>query len=220
MPRRTATGDHPARTRNTVPPPKPGRPRSEKARNAILDAAVDLLLTRELAAVSMDALADRAGVSKATIYRWWATKETLALDALYHEWATAGELPPATGSLRNDLYALLGPWVDEIKSRPYDAVIATLFAKTRTDPQFAQDYLERLVEPRRARARVVFIRAHERGEIAEGVDIEVAIDLIYGPLYLRLLQGHAPLSRGVVGRVIDVVLDGVLARAEKETSHG
>ena len=77
-----------------------GRPRSEKAHKAILDAAAELLLARGLSAVSMDAVAERAGVSKATIYRWWPTKETLALDALYTEWATVGPSPRDTGSLK------------------------------------------------------------------------------------------------------------------------
>ena len=72
----------------TAQAPPRGRPRSEKARKAILAAAAELLLARGLSAVSMDAVAERAGVSKATIYRWWPTKETLALDALYTEWAT------------------------------------------------------------------------------------------------------------------------------------
>jgi AcrR family transcriptional regulator len=66
--------------------PRRGRPRSERASDAIFDAAAELLLEHGLDAVSMDAVAERAGVSKATIYRWWPTKETLALDALYHEW--------------------------------------------------------------------------------------------------------------------------------------
>ena len=73
----------------TAEAPQRGRPRSERARKAILEAAAELLLARGLSAVSMDAVAERAGVSKATIYRWWATKETLALDALYTEWAAA-----------------------------------------------------------------------------------------------------------------------------------
>src|SRR5450432_1993426 len=85
-----------------APVPQRGRPRSEKASQAILDAAADLLLENGLAAVSMDAVAARAGVSKATIYRWWPTKETLALDALYHEWAAVPP-PRDTGSLRGDL---------------------------------------------------------------------------------------------------------------------
>src|ERR1700686_2372622 len=95
----------------TVEAPRRGRPRSEKAREAILAAAAELLLARGLAAVNMDAVAQQAGVSKATIYRWWPTKETLALDALYHEWTAAR--PPARepGSLRGDLLSLLRPWV-------------------------------------------------------------------------------------------------------------
>src|SRR6476659_4652800 len=86
-----------------------GRPRSEQASNAILTAAAELLLEHGLAAINMDAVAARAGVSKATIYRWWPTKETLALDALYHEWDTARPELQDTGSLRADLLALLGP---------------------------------------------------------------------------------------------------------------
>src|ERR1700704_255725 len=91
----------------TAEPPRRGRPRSEKARVAILEAAAELLLARGLSAVSMDAVAERAGVSKATIYRWWPTKETLALDALYTEWAAAGPHPRDTGSLRRALLCLL-----------------------------------------------------------------------------------------------------------------
>ena len=91
----------------TTPGRLRGRPRSETARTAILDAAAELLLTHGLPAVSMDAVAQRAGVSKATIYRWWPTKETLALDALYTEWAAARPAPRDTGSLRGDLLSLL-----------------------------------------------------------------------------------------------------------------
>src|SRR6266498_1706017 len=83
--------------------PKRGRPRSEQARESILHAAAELLLKRGLDAVSMDAVAEHAGVSKATIYRWWPTKETLALDALYTEWAERSPATQDTGSLRGDL---------------------------------------------------------------------------------------------------------------------
>src|ERR1039458_1340509 len=89
--------------------PTRGRPRSERARKAILEAAAELLLARGLSAVSMDAVAEQAGVSKATIYRWWPTKETLALDALYTEWAAARPYPRDTGSLRGDLLSLFRP---------------------------------------------------------------------------------------------------------------
>jgi AcrR family transcriptional regulator len=188
--------------------PQRGRPRDEKGHHAILEAAAELLLDQGLAAVSMDAVATRAGVSKATIYRWWPTKETLALDALYHEWAA---VPPVrdTGSLRGDLLSLLRPWARLARSRPYGRVIAALAAEARTDPAFAIQYRARFIEPRRDQARAVFRRAIDRGEIPAGTKTEVAIDLLYGPLYHRLLHGHAPLSDQFVRDVIDTALGGI-----------
>ena len=193
----------------TAETPQRGRPRSERARKAILEAASELLLARGLSAVSMDAVAERAGVSKATIYRWWPTKETLALDALYTEWAAARPHPRDTGSLRGDLLSLLRPWARLAGSRPYGRVVAALLTEAQTDPVFAAEYRERFVEPRRQQARDIFRRAIERGEIPADTKVEVALDLLYGPLYHRLLQGHAPLSDRFVLEVIDMVLDGV-----------
>ena len=189
-------------------PLRRGRPRSEKARGAILEAAAELLLERGLTAVSMDAVAARAGVSKATIYRWWPTKETLALDALHHEWAGG---PPArdTGSLRGDLLSLLRPWARLAGRRPYGRVIAALLTEAQTDPAFAREYQERFVQPRRDQARAVFRRAIERGEIPADTKVEVALDLLYGPIYHRLLHGHAPLNDRFVRDVIDTALDGI-----------
>jgi AcrR family transcriptional regulator len=188
--------------------PQRGRPRSEKARQAILGSAAELLLEKGLAAVSMDAVAGRAGVSKATIYRWWPTKQTLALDALYHEWA--GVPPPRdTGSLRGDLLSLLRPWVRLAGQRPYGRAIAALVTEAQTDPAFAREYRERFVEPRRDQARAIFRRAIERGEIPAGTKIEVALDLLYGPVYHRLLHGHAPLNDRFIRDVIDTALGGI-----------
>ena len=190
--------------------PQRGRPRSEKAHKAILDAAAELLLARGLSAVSMDAVAGRAGVSKATIYRWWPTKETLALDALYTEWAAVRPYPRDTGSLRGDLLSLLRPWVRLASSRPYGRVIAALLTESQTDPVFAAEYRKRFVEPRRDQARAVFRRAIERGEIPADTKVEVALDLLYGALYHRLLHGHAPLSERFAREVIDMVLGGIV----------
>jgi len=186
-----------------------GRPRSEKARKAILGAAAELLLARGLSAVSMDAVAERAGVSKATIYRWWPTKETLALDALYTEWDTTRPSPRDTGSLRGDLLAMMRPWARLATSRPYGRVLAALITEAQTDPVFAAVYRQRLLEPRRDQARAVFLRAIERGEIPADTKVEVALDLLYGPLYHRLLHGHAPLNDRFTQDVIDMALNGI-----------
>jgi AcrR family transcriptional regulator len=191
------------------PPKTRGRPRSEPARQAILAAATDLLLARGLSAVSMDAIAERAGVSKATIYRWWPTKETLALDALHAQLTAPAEEPPDTGTLRGDLLALLLSWVERVRGRPYGRVIGAFVTEAATDPKFRELYLERYLEPRRAQARVVFARAIARGEIPASVDVEAAIDLLYGPLYHRLLHGHAPLTREFVEYVVAVVAGGL-----------
>ncbi len=198
----------------TQAPPR-GRPRSEKAHKAILAAAAELLLARGLAAVSMDAVAERAGVSKATIYRWWPTKETLALDALYTEWANIQPDPRDTGSLRGDLLALLRPWARLVRSRPYARVIAALLTEVHTDPEFAAEYHRRLVEPRRDQTRAVFRRAIERGEIPASTNIEVAVDLVYGPLWHRLLHGHAPLTDRFTQDVVEMALNGIQQASDR-----
>jgi AcrR family transcriptional regulator len=188
-----------------------GRPRSEKARRAILQAAADLLLDQGGARVSMDAVADRAGVSKATIYRWWPSKEHLALEALV-DWASAGTPPSDTGSLRGDLLALVRPWVREIRRRKFGRVIAALIAEAQSDPRFAADYRRHYVEERREPMQAAFMRAIDRGEAPADLDIDVALDLVYGALYHRLLHGHAPLTDRFAQDVVDLVLNGILDR--------
>jgi AcrR family transcriptional regulator len=195
--------------------PRRGRPRSKKARESILHAAADLLLTRGLGAVSMDAIAEHAEVSKATIYRWWPTKEALALDALYNQWAEPTAEPTDTGSILGDLLALLRPWAKVVRTRPYAPVIGTFITKAHTDPSFAAEYVARVVMPRRDRARSVFVRAIDRGEIPTGVDVDVALDLLYGALYHRLLHGHARLTDRFVADVVDMTLHGVAGSANQ-----
>jgi AcrR family transcriptional regulator len=186
-----------------------GRPRSEKARTAILEAATALLLEQGLETVSMDEVAERAGVSKATIYRWWPSKQTLALDALYHEWDTTRSSPRNTGTLRGDLLALLRPWIRRVRARPYGRVVAALISEVHTDTEFAKEYHERFVEPRREPARALLRRAIGRGELPPDLDVELTLDLLYGPLYHRLLHRHAPLNDRFAQDVIDTTLAGL-----------
>jgi AcrR family transcriptional regulator len=186
-----------------------GRPRSETAHKAVLAAAAELLLDRGLPGVSMDAVAERAGVSKATIYRWWPTKETLALDMLYNEWTKVTPQQYESGSLRLDLLALLHAWSRLASGRPYGRVVAALLMEGQTDPAFAAEYQRRMVEPRRDQARAIFGHAIERGEIPADTKVEVAIDLLYGALYHRLLHGHAPLDDQFVEDIVELTLPGV-----------
>jgi len=165
-------------------------------------------MERRLGAISMDAVAERAGVSKATIYRWWPTKETLALDAIYDAWASVAPAKD-TGTLRGDLLSLLRPWARLAASRPYGRVIAALLTEAQSDPVFAAAYRERFVHPRREQGRVILQRAIERGEIPADTNVEVALDLLYGPMYHRMLHGHAPLNDRFVREVIDMALGGI-----------
>ena len=186
--------------------PRRGRPRSEPARQGILDATSELLLEQGLAGASMDAVAERAGVSKATIYRWWPSKEALALDALYRAWSAAEPPQPDTGSLRGDLRAIILPWARRLRERPYGRAIAAFITEAQTNPVFEKEYGTRFIEPRRRQGRAAFARAAARGEIPSETDVEFALDMLYGPIYHRLLHRHAPLTGRFAGAVVDAVL--------------
>jgi AcrR family transcriptional regulator len=188
----------------------PGRPRSEKARTAILAAAMERLLDEGLHAMSMDDVARDAGVSKATIYRWWPSKERLALDSLSTEWAAT---PPAeqrrTDSLREDLLTRFRPWLRQLRRRPYGRVVAGLVAEAQTNPEFADLYRKEFVAPRREATRELLARARDRGEIGTDTNLDVTLDLLYGPIYHRLLHGHAPLTERFAEQVIDSVITAI-----------
>ncbi|MEA2356475.1 MAG: hypothetical protein QOD61_2604 [Solirubrobacteraceae bacterium] len=203
--------------RDTMPPadvPRRGRPRSETSRKAILRAAGELLLDRGLSSISMDAVADRAGASKATIYRWWPSKELLALDALFSEWEPARPETHDTGTLAGDLLALIRPWVRQLAAKPYAGVISALITRAQTDPEFAEQYRTRFVEPRRDQARAIFARAIDRGEIPPGTDVEAALDLLYGPIYHRVLHGHAKLTDRFTRTIVDYAVAGAARPVE------
>ena len=200
----------------TASAPRRGRPRSEKAQRAILDAAAELLLDRGLGAVSMDAVAERAGVSKATIYRWWPSKEMLALDALL-DWSATLVPGRDTGTLQGDLLALIRPWVREIRRRPFGRVVAALVSEAQSDPRFADAYRSHFVDPRRDAGRAAFARAKARGEVPADLDAEVALDLIYGAVYHRLLHGHAQLTDRFARDVVRLALGGILTPRHEGT---
>jgi AcrR family transcriptional regulator len=195
---------------STVEAHRRGRPRSERAHQAILTAALEILYDEGLSAMNMDHVAERAGVSKATIYRWWSSKELLALDAFSTDWEAISPLTsPDTGSLREDLRARLRPLRRQLKSRPPGRVLSGLLAQAQTDQAFAELYRERFLEPRRVATRAIFQRAIERGEIPADSDLDVALDLVYGPLFHRLLQGHATLDERFGEKIIETVVTGL-----------
>jgi AcrR family transcriptional regulator len=192
---------------------KRGRPRSQQAKRALLEATAELLQERDLPAISADDIAQRAGVSKATIYRWWESKSALALDAFLEEVARREGPAPDTGSLRGDLYASLRARSRVLTANPWlGRTMAILVAKAASDPSLREAYLDHVVRPLRAQARVFFDRAIERREIPPDVDVDVALDLTYGAMYHRVFHGHAPLGDRFAETVVDMVVTGIGAR--------
>ena len=108
------------------------------------------------------------------------------------------------------MLALVRPWVREIRRRPFGRVIAAFVNEAQSDPKFADAYRSQFVEPRRDAMRAVFARAAQRGEVPEDLDVEVALDLIYGAVYHRLLHGHAELTGRFAGDVVELALNGIL----------
>jgi AcrR family transcriptional regulator len=187
-----------------------GRPRSPEADRAILVATVDLLAEKRLGAISIEEIAARAGVGKATIYRRWPSKGMLALDAFVASFAAAQPVPD-TGTLRSDLLAALRAWVRAVTATPMGSVLAGLIGEAQHDPSLRAAWRDRVIEPLRRRHRIMLDRAVERGEISPSVDQEVVLDLFFGSAQHRLLLGHLPLDDVFVVNVVNVILDGIRA---------
>jgi AcrR family transcriptional regulator len=188
-----------------------GRPRSPEADRAILAATVDLLASRGLAAISIEEIAARAGVGKATIYRRWPSKGLLALDAFVTVFREQQPLPD-TGTLRGDLIAALTAWVRAVTRTSMGPMLTSLIAEAQHDPSLRAAWRERVLEPLRSQHRIMLDRAIARGEIPATVDREVVLDLFFGAAQHRLLLGHLPLTDEFIREVVDVILDGIRSR--------
>ncbi len=185
-----------------------GRPRSERVGRDILRATTQLLAERGLAGMSIEEVAARAGVGKATIYRRWTSKGTLALDAFLAEFQGMQPLPD-TGALRGDLLAALRAWVHAVTCTPAGPMLAGLIAEAQHDRELARAWRERVVGPLRAQHKIMLQRAIARGEIPAATDQEVVLDLFFGAAYHRLLQGHLPLTDDFVQAVVKMIVAGI-----------
>lgn len=187
-----------------------GRPRSQRAHQAILDAANEILEERGLGDLTIDEVAQRAGVSKATIYRRWSTKGTLVFEAFTADFLTRQPLPD-TGSLRSDLLLALRGWIKVVKGTVRGRTLVGLIAEVQRDPELAEMWRDAFLGPVRAQHRVMLDRALARGEVIPGTDPEVVLDLVYGAAYHRLLQSHLPLSDRFAQAVVEIATVGVLS---------
>src|SRR3954449_3041954 len=184
-----------------------GRPRSEVAKNRILKAALETIEELGFVSTTTDIIAERAGASKATIYRWWPTKASLLAEALRE--AVAEEVPfPETGDLATDIELQLQNFIALLNGRLGRAFKAFVGA-AQSDPEVAAAFLEEWVKPRRKEARTVLERYQTQGQIAEDVDLDLVLDLLYGPMYFRLLSGHGALTPDYARKVTGFALNGL-----------
>jgi AcrR family transcriptional regulator len=186
----------------------PGRPRSAEADRAILRAAVDLLADEGYGGVTMEGVAARAGVGKATVYRRWPCKSALVVDAVDACRESASQ-PPDTGSVREDLLAFVRGFMHPIRTSDAGRVMPALVAELARSPELASAFREGFVQPRRAKVLEAVRRGVDRGEVRAGVDAELVADGVVALLMHRFLVTGMEIDDGLPERVVDLLCRGI-----------
>jgi AcrR family transcriptional regulator len=184
-----------------------GRPRDEDARARILQSALQILESTCFENATVEAIAERAGASKATIYRWWPNKAAVFIEAMRE--AAAIELPfPDTGDVEQDIRLQLQNFVKLLTGRR-GGTFRAFIAAAQSDPGVAEAFRTLWIKPRRAQAHEAFERHRAAGRLPATIDIEVLIDVLYGPLYFRLMAGHRPLNQQAAEGIAEVALAAI-----------
>jgi AcrR family transcriptional regulator len=182
-----------------------GRPRSEEAHRAILDAALELLVEVGYSGLTVEGIANRAGVGKATIYRRWASKLPLVIEAF-------GQLPALedadTGDLVTDLERMLRSYLEVFSSSPLGAVVPSLAGELPHNPELMALFAP-LVRSRRQPLIRALQRGVARGEIPPDTDLDLAADLVVGPITVRLFFSRVRISPKLVPAIVRLALDGI-----------
>ncbi|WP_433350144.1 TetR/AcrR family transcriptional regulator [Micromonospora sp. CA-111912] len=189
--------------------------RNEASRRAILAAAFELLQEVGYARVGIEGIAARAGVGKQTIYRWWPSKGAIVFDAFLSLSESEGGEPPVlpdTGDLEADLAAVLRATVEELNDPRYDQPMRALATEIAHDPELAAVYAERLDGPLKEAKRQRLRSAQQAGQLAEDLDLDVAVEMIWGPLLNRWLHRSGPLTPEYADRVVTTALNGLRPR--------
>jgi AcrR family transcriptional regulator len=195
---------------SAAPARKPGRPRSEKAEQAIIQAALELFAEKGPDGLCVEAVAARAGVGKATVYRRWKNKEDLLLAALG---SLKSPLPdPDTGSIRDDLITMVTVMardgVDPARQRQY----TLLLGEGAKYPKLMTRYAETVVEPRRETIRSVLRRGISTGQLRQDIDVEIVLLTLTGAALSRGRCEIVPHDAEFATRVVDSLLTGLTPR--------
>jgi AcrR family transcriptional regulator len=179
--------------------------RSERSRQAILKAVVEQVGEVGYTRLTIEAVAARAGVGKQTIYRWWPTKGALVLDAFMALLGEPAALPD-TGDVARDLKVVMRATLVELVNPRFELPSRALTAETQMDPALAKQFVDALMRPNLEATKERLRVAQRAGQVAEGVDLDVAVELLFGPVYHRWLLRTAPLTERYADTVVDYVL--------------
>jgi AcrR family transcriptional regulator len=184
----------------------PGRPRSEQARVAILRSTLKLLGEDGFSDLGIEAVAARAGVGKATVYRWWPDKAALITDAFASSASRKLHFPD-TGSVYTDMSQQMRQLIKIFRSRR-GRIVSAILAAGQSDKNVIRAFRDRFLKPRRHEAYATLQRGIQRGELRKNIDMNLLLDSLYGPIYMRFLIRHRKLTPDFADRLCDLVLAG------------
>lgn len=175
----------------------------------MLDAARELFEAGGYGAATIEAVAARSGVAKTTIYRWWPNRASLLVEVLA-EVHTAAVPHPAAGE---PVRAIIGELRDAAGAANglTGKLLMALIGEAQHDPEVSAELLEGLFHPRRATTARVIRRAQAEGAIRPDVPPDIAADLLFGPLFYRMLVRHDPVNRAFMMQVFRFAMDGLRA---------
>ena len=184
-----------------------GRPRSEETRLKIMQATADLLRESGMPALTIEAVAARAGVGKPTIYRYWANANELAMAALM-ETAPAkparGSGDDALGRARLVLYR-----ISETFSHATGRYVASMLAASHEDSEVSKAFRSHFIRARRDEAGRELEAAQAAGEVRADADLTLALDMLFGAVFYRLLMHQSPMDTAYMDRIFDQMLAGL-----------
>jgi AcrR family transcriptional regulator len=202
----------PAHTNGDGSKRPPGRPRSEQARAAILRSTLKLLGKRGFPDLTIEAVAAHANVGKATVYRWWPNKAALIADAFASSTTRTLHFPD-TGSVRTDMCQQMRQLVKIFRSRK-GRIVSAMLSAGQSDSSIIAAFRERFLKPRRQEAYATLHRGIVRGQLKKNVDMDLLLDSLYGPIYMRFLIRHKGLTPEFVDGLCELTLGGNSSQAK------
>jgi AcrR family transcriptional regulator len=184
-------------------------PRNGRTRRVVLDATAALMAEGGLAATTIDAIRDRSGVSKTTIYKHWPNRLCVAVDAFAERLASDASLPD-TGTARGDFREQIRR-LSAFYASPAGSVFAQLLANAMQDPVASEWLQTRFLDSRQRAIQELWDRAVSRGEVQKDIDPDLAMDLVFGPVMWRLVSGRRPLTGDEADVIASAVLNGLQA---------